>query len=256
MRFSKFPFVLLLSAILATIFLATAPGCASSEEVQAQRAQAQREKDELDAKAQEADLSVQRMTETLESLRAEKDRLAALADRLEAGSAERTAVETTVSQVVSRLTSLDAAIAEASAASAAARETSNSIADRISRSDEILAGTAPGERNPGSDVGALIGTFVPGAAALAPIVGGLVWRGVRLAKAKSALEGTVTTKSVAIERIVASIEALAEIAPEVRAAIDKNAHVLDAIQTPVGKIEVDLAQAKNAKPVLTVPVAA
>jgi len=246
MRFSKFPFVLLLSAMVAAMFLATAPGCASSAEVQAERARAIAEKEDLEQKTKDAEASVATMKTSVDELRAEKDRLAGIAKQLEAGSPGRIEVETTVAQVVSRLTSLDSAIAEATAASAAAKETAKKIGDRIAQADTILAD--PGEKNPGADIGSLIGLLIPGAAALAPVVGGLLWRGSRLTKAKTVLEGTVKTKSTALERIVASIEVLADVAPEVRTAIQKNAHVIDAIQTPLGKMEVDRAQARIDRP--------
>lgn len=234
-------------AAVAAVLLAYPTGCGSQYEVQAAREEAGARKADAELIAEKLDATVAKMLSTLESLSTEKEKLIGIAARFEAGTAERLAVDKAIAAVSARLAELDRLIADASTASTEARRTAEAIAKRIEEADRIVAASGPG-RNPGTEVGELIGAFIPGAAALSPILAGLFYRGFKLKKAKNVLEGALNTKSVAVDRIVASIDALAEIAPEVREAIRRNAKVLDVIQTPTGKVEVDKAQARNFSP--------
>jgi len=242
---------ILAAAAVLCLFALSPPGCESSESVRAAREVAVAEKAALDESAAKATAAIERMNLTLSDLQAEKKRLSELAATLDPGSVERTATEKTIANLVERLGVLDKSLGEANAAVELAKTTSAELGRRVETADRILAGTAPGTPNAGTDLGTLLGMFIPGAATMAPVIGGLVYRGARLARAKKTLQGEVSKKTTALDRIVASIDALAEIAPEVKSALSKHASVIDTIQTPIGKIEVDGAQSRNATPLAT-----
>lgn len=222
------PFLAFLAALLLAVSLA---GCETTESIEARRREVAREKEVIDS-------TVRRTDEAVADLVAEKNRLAALADRLDPTSPDRAAVEGTIRETTARIADLRAAIDDA-------RARSTELGDVLARTDEILA--AP---NHGAEIGGLVGMIFPGAATLAPVLAGIAYRASRLARAKSVLEREVSTKTVAIDRIVASIDALATISPAVREAIATNSRVLDTIQTPVGKSAVDEAQTRNVKKII------
>jgi DNA repair exonuclease SbcCD ATPase subunit len=240
----------LVAVLCLAPIIAFSPGCESTESVRQQRERVVEQKTEIDAAVKRANANVASMQKTIDDLRSDRERLVATVAQLEAGSAERAAVETAIAAASSSMVEISKRIEDAFAKIDRATAISSELGKRIATADKIIETSAPGTPNPGSDVGSLIGMVIPGAATLAPIIGGLVWRGARLARAKMELEGEVTKKTVAIDRIVASIDALAEIAPEVRTAISKHSAVIDTIQTPIGKIEVDAAQSRNSTPVI------
>ncbi len=243
--------IVLASCLCLASLVAFSPGCESTDSVRAEREKVVQQKTEIDAAVDRANANVSGMQKTIDELRAERERLVATVENLEAGSAERAAVEKSIAAASTSMVEISKRIEDAFGKIDQATAISNELGTRIATADKIIESSAPGTPNPGSDVGSLLGMFIPGAATMAPIIGGLVWRGVRLTRAKLALQGEVSKKTTALDRVVASIDALAEIAPEVRSAISKHSTVLDTIQTPIGKIEVDAAQTRNSTPLAT-----
>ena len=239
--------------ILACLFLLAVsisfvPGCESTESVQAERQRVVEKKTEVDDAIVRGNENLDELKATIDALRADRERLVQTVATLQAGSAERASAETAIAAATASMVEVSKRIEDSTKKIDEAKSISNDLASRIASADKIIASTEPGAPNPGSELGGILGVLIPGAAALSPVVGGLIWRGINLARANSTLKGDVSKRTVAIERIVASIDALAKIAPEVRIAIQKNAEVIDAIQTPIGKMEVDRAQAKNVVP--------
>lgn len=238
----------LLPIVLSLSVLAAVAGCETTETVETRRREVEREKKSLDSTVDRTESAIGRMNDAIRELSSERDRLAALAGRLDPSSPDRAPVEATIAETSARLAALRAAVDDAETTAADARAKSDDLADVIRRTDEILA-SANGP-NAGTEIGSLVGMFFPGAATLAPFLAGAAYRASRLARAKSVLEREVDKKTVAIDRIVASIDALATISPAVRDAMSANARVLDTIQTPVGKTAVDEAQVRNVKPIV------
>ena len=240
---------MIVASLLCLVSLvAFSPGCESSGTVAEKRAEVAKQKTEIDSAIDAAKKNVNGMQKTIDELRAERERLVAEVENLQAGSAERAAVEKSIAAASTSMVEISKRIEDAFGKIDQATAISKELGNRIATADKIIESTTPGTPNPGTDVGSLLGMFIPGAATMAPIVGGLIWRGVRLTRAKLALQGEVSKKTTALDRVVASIDALAEIAPEVRSAISKHSTVLDTIQTPIGKIEVDAAQTRNSTP--------
>ena len=238
----------LASCLLLLSLVAFSPGCESTETVKAEREKVVQQKSAIDVALERANANVAGMQKTIDDLRAERERLVASVENLEAGSAERAAVEKSIAAASTSMVEISKKIEDAFGKIDQATATSKELGTRIADADKILDSAKPGAPNPGSDVGSLLGMLIPGAATMAPVIGGLVWRGVRLTRAKLALQGDLSKKTTALDRVVASIDALAEIAPEVKTAISKHSTVLDTIQTPIGKIEVDAAQTRNSTP--------
>jgi hypothetical protein len=238
---------LAVAAVLSVSLLALA-GCETAETIETRRREVEREKKILDATVARTESAIGRMDDAVADLSAERDRLAALAARLDPSSPDRVAIEGTISETSSRIASIRTSIDDAERTADDARARSDELADALRRTDEILA-SANGP-NAGTEIGSVIGMIFPGAATLAPFLAGAAYRASRLARAKSVLEREVDKKTVAIDRIVASIDALATISPAVRDAMTTNARVIDTIQTPVGKTAVDEAQVRNVKKVV------
>lgn len=114
---------------------------------------------------------------------------------------------------------------------------------RIAAADQTAAGGDSPE-NPGTTLGSLLGTVVPGIGVSLPILGGLAYKYLAKAKAAQQLAAANTTTNTALTNIVRSIDLLAEIAPEVAAAFTKHHKVIDATQGSIGKAYVDQAQGK------------
>jgi small-conductance mechanosensitive channel len=237
------------ACLLSFSLVAFSPGCESTDSVRAEREKVVQQKSEIDAAVERANANVAEMKKTIDDLRVERERLSSTLANLQAGSDERSSVETSIAAASKSMVEISKRIEEALGKIDQATAVSKELGNRVASADKILEASAPGTPNPGSDVGSVLGMLIPGAATMAPIIGGLVWRGVSLTRAKLALQGEVSKKTTAIDRIVASIDALAEIAPEVRSAISKHSTILDTIQTPIGKIEVDAAQTRNSTPI-------
>ena len=239
---------MIVASLLCLVSLvAFSPGCESSGTVAEKRAEVAKQKTEIDSAIDAAKKNVDGMQKTIDELRAERERLVAEVENLQAGSAERAAVEKSIAAASTSMVEISKKIEDAFGKIDQATATSKELGTRIAKADKILT-DAESPSNSGAQIGTAVGTFVPGFGASLPILLGLGWKMLANGRAAAALRGEVSTKTTALDRVVASIDALAEIAPEVKTAIAKHSSVLDTIQTPIGKIEVDRAQTRNSTP--------
>lgn len=244
--------VVLLVALFSVLVIGP-PGCTSEDEVRQAREEVVHKRQDLDAAKRDADAVAADLAPRLDSLAKDREDLSKRVAEVPAGTPERASAEAALASVIDRIGPIETALAGARKVATDAERASLELGKRIEAADELLAANAD-PSNPGSVIGSLVGSLVPGAAALAPILGAFGYRLARLSKAKAVLTRAIGEKSTAIEKIVGSIDVLAKIAPEVKAAIEKHASTLDAIQTPTVKAEVDAAQARFRAPV-TAPVA-
>lgn len=237
----RFRIVSILAACATlALFASVPPGCESDSSVAAEREAAVRERQRLDDGAAAALNAAETAAAKKAELERQRAELDALAKSLEVGSEARTSTEKAVASMTERIGAIANTIGEANAAASEARARSDELRSRIEKADAILAD--PGGQ--GEQLGGVLGELIPGAAVIAPILGGMAWRMFRLSRAKDVLAKSDSTKTTAIERIVASIDTLAKVAPEVREAIRRHKEAIDAVQGPVGKLAVDVAQTK------------
>lgn len=252
MRSNRF-FSLFACLVLVAFLGVGPPGCATEDEVQRERAIAVEKKADLDAAKDRADAEADALDPRLDSLHDERERVEGELAAIPIGTPARSAAEAALASVVDRIGKIEATLVEARRLAGEADRASADLGRRIAEADAVLAAGVEAD-NPGTVIGSIAGSLIPGAAVLAPFLGGLIYRGARLAKAKAILTREVGAKTTAIEKIVGSIDVLAKIAPEVKAAITRNAETIDAIQTPAVKAEVDAAQIRFNAPA-TAPVA-
>lgn len=260
-------------AILTCITACFIPGCADEAEYQRQRDAAIQERDAASKTALDAQAAVDKANAAIAELEASKakiqkdavDRAKAFDDQvarlqvqinaLEAGSAERTKAETLAVELQKLISSqrekadlaasaIDQDIAKsrlaaatASAAAAEAKGKASAIEERVKAADKQASAD---DSASAAAIGSLIGAVLPGAAALSPVVIGLGYKLSRFSKAIAALKGQVN----AAARVVQSLDALAEISPQVQEAISTYAPLLDKVQQPDGKAFVDKAQGR------------
>lgn len=118
------------------------------------------------------------------------------------------------------------------------RKEADAKVDAVDR--DIAAGdraaAAAGEDRTGEVVGGVLGSFLPGLGAAAPVVLGLAWKSVRLWTAKNRYKGTA-------EKVVATLDYLKEAVPAVADAVKTQKPTIDKIQGPDVKAEVNKLQA-------------
>lgn len=229
--------------------------CAGPGEVATNKAAAETRKAELDAAVSATAPRIVTLEARKATLAAERDALEAELDTIPASDPTRTAKTERLAYVKSRLAEITPPLEEVKKARDDAKSASDTLRQRIDEASAALNAN-PAEPNSGTALGQVLGAFIPGAAVLAPFLGGLAYRTARLARANSALTGDLNRKSSALDRIVASFDVLAGIAPEVGTAIRANAATIDKVQGPIAKAEVDAAQAKGGGVILPSPAAA
>lgn len=249
----------LLVAFVLSLAVLSVPACETREATAdlrdaaiAERDKIDKSKTDLEAKTGEIDKSAATLREKIAELESERDALAENLDDAKADAATSAAIAASREDVLRRLaesrTSLaatDKFLSDARSSIAAANAKSAELASEIAAADKALAETEDGKTNPGTTIGTILATFWPGFASAAPLVLGAGWRSLRLSGVNKKLRTSLDVKTSAQDRIVASIEVLAKIAPEVAAAIDKHARVIDEIQGPAGKTAVDESQSRN-----------
>jgi hypothetical protein len=236
------------AVVIASLFIACLVpvglwACASPQEVRANKAIAETRKADLDSAVAAATPKIASLAARKASLTAERDNLEAELDTIAAADPTRSDKASRLAYVKARLLEIESPLEEATKARDAAKADSSTLGSRITEADDALNASAS-EPNSGTAIGQVLGTIIPGAAVLAPFLGGLAYRTARLMRANSALTGDLNQKANSLDRIVASIDVLAGIAPEVATAIKANKATLDAVQGPAAKLAVDAAQAK------------
>lgn len=258
MSFSRIPFSRLFAAsmMIVGLLLATvafSPGCVSDEEYSSAREREVEKKTALEDQAKKSEEAIARLNATISALEAKKAELETKVEALAEGSKEREQAEAILADFGKKIRELDDPIREATAAATEARATAKAIGENVAKADGIKA-DASKEANPGTAVGGLVGALIPGAATIAPLLLGSLWKNLRDSQAKRALATDNARKTTAIDRIVASIEAVSKISGTFKSELERNAPLLDVVQTPIGKAEVDRAQAgMTASPIALPP---
>lgn len=271
MRFSVWSLIAIV--ILTCLSAFWVGGCADEAAYQRQRDQAIQERDTANktaldaesalkaAQAAIAELNVSKLALQKESasrsadLDAQVARLQIQIQALEAGSSERTKAEglavelqrlianqkekseSASSAIDQEITKARAAANTATAAAAEAKGKASAIEERVKLADQQASADSSASI---TAITSVVGALWPGAAALSPIILGGVYKLARNQKAIGILQG----KANAGTRVVQSIDALAEISPAVKEALDKYAPVLDKVQQADGKAFVDAAQGR------------
>lgn len=245
----------LLVAFVLSLAVLSVPACETREATAdlrdaaiAERDKIDKSKTDLEAKTADVDRSAAALRERIATLEAERDALSENLEDATADAALAAAREDVLRRIAESRTSLaatDKFLSDARSSIAAANAKSAELASEIAAADKALAETEDGKTNPGTTIGTILATFWPGFASAAPLVLGAGWRSLRLSGVNKKLRTSLDVKTSAQDRIVASIEVLAKIAPEVAAAIDKHARVIDEIQGPAGKTAVDESQSRN-----------
>lgn len=230
------PILAVLTALLA---IGLSPGCTSSAELQELRADAQATRDSraatLDTAA--AELAAAREHTRALELRVDqlsRDLLAAqgndgvLRDQLEAVRDQLAASQRATDQLAQLRDSLAAEVAD--------------LDTRLAKADARIAAAAD-PNNPGEVLGTAVGALIPGLGTALPALLGAGYVVLKQQQAKQSLRLEVEEKSTAIDKIVTSVDTLAELEPAVAEAFTKHKHAVDAVQGPVAKRYVDRAQA-------------
>lgn len=236
--FTQLCLVPLLVICMAPMF---ATGCASREEVAAQRASISAEKDKLDTAGLAGKAMLDQLAQSFATLKSQADQLQATSNDSHVSAELRAQAQAAYVAVATQLAAIQKSSADATSAIDAAHTKSAELAARLAAADAALA-KADAPSNPGSSIGAFLTLLYPGLGVAAAPLLGLGYKQVQLVRTKNILAGVVDQKSNAITNIVTSIDALGTIVPEVAAAIEKHAPLLDAIQKQVGKNAVDQVQ--------------
>lgn len=239
-RSSKIFFALLF--LLATTFLLFAgpPGCVTSGDYEAEKQSAIDHKDEVAGKVASATAERDAIKAEYDKLQARYDNLVKIIDDPATTGPSREDARISLAEVEKKLAATAATLKDYGVAIDEGSAEVKSLERRLAAAEKIIA-TLDGP-NAGSTLGSLAGTFIPGLGAAAPVIGGLLWRGVTLNRAKQSLALDAGKKSTALDKIVSSIDALAAVAPEVAAAIASHKPMLDKIQGPETKLVVDQVQ--------------
>jgi small-conductance mechanosensitive channel len=237
----RLPPIRMLFCLCLCLLSAFFVGCSSPQEVAALRAQRVAEAQSLTDKAAAADASAAPLNAALSDLMARNAALTQQVQALQAGSAARLAAEASATAVARQLSEVQKSLDALKATSTAARERAQALTAQVAKSDSLVA-EASSPTNAGTTIGTVASTFWPPAALFAPLLGGLLWKNVKLGQAKGALTDKVSKLAAGSTAIVRSIDVLSRVAPEVATAIKSHAKTLDLIQGPLGKALVDAAQ--------------
>lgn len=235
-----------LAALFACVVLAVSvPSCTSDAEVAAERAAAVERQSAMVKSADSAEATIASLAKSIEELKAERADLSERASRLDPNDPLRASVDAALASVRTRVESMDVSLRAAKDAEAQARASAEAIGKQIAAADAALADQS--FETGANAAGDILGMLVPGLAVATPAIVGLFAGFWKRGKAKAALSATVAGKSRAIEKIVNSVDAVIAAAPAVRDAFKDPAirAMLDRIQTPDVKAEVDKAQGKT-----------